>query len=127
MSSTIRLLDYTGTFAEDKDVARALRTEQLEPALGRRETVTLDFTGVPLATQSFLHALLSAVIRSTEAKMLDRVVFKGCSPAVKSLIKLVCEYSQETDAERQREPGSVTVRTRKKPRTAGGGRPKKHK
>ncbi len=100
MNNAIRVRERTGAFAEDKDVARAIRLNEVEPALKAGESVTIDFTDVPLTTQSFVHAMLSATIRSKGADVLEQIQFKGCSPAVKTLIKLVCEYSQETDADR---------------------------
>jgi hypothetical protein len=113
MTTVIRVADHTGAFAEDKDNARDIRRRHLEPALGRGGAVLLDFTSVPLATQSFLHAMISATIRTEGAGVLDRLQFKGCSPAVKSLIKLVCEYSQETDEMRAHEgaPNNTLQRT----------------
>jgi hypothetical protein len=102
MTTTILLHDVVGPFAEDKDAARDLRINQIEPALDAGVPVELDFAGVPLATQSFLHAMLSATIRSRGAQVLDQIVFKNCSPAVKPLVALVAEYSQETDAMRDR-------------------------
>jgi hypothetical protein len=116
MTTTIRLSDHTGPFAEDKDVAREIRVKHLEPALAAARTVTVDFSKVPLATQSFLHAMLSATIRNEGAAILDRIVFKACSPAVRNLVKLVCEYSQETDELRKGEATS----DKRMQRTASG-------
>jgi hypothetical protein len=116
MTSVIRISDHTESFAEDKDAAREIRVAHVEPALAKGGSVILDFTDVPLATQSFLHAMLSATIRNKGANVLDRLQFKGCTPAVKSLIKLVCEYSQETDALRSREAASNNALQRTAPR-----------
>jgi len=58
--------------------------------------------------------MLSATIRTQGANVLDSLEFKGCTPAGKSLIKLVCEYSQETDEMRAQEatPNNAPQRRR---------------
>lgn len=84
-----------GDFAEDKDAARRLREETLLPALRAGDEVVLDFSGSPASTQSFLHALFSSVIRTEGPDVLDRIVFRGASEIVRSLIRIVSEYSQE--------------------------------
>jgi hypothetical protein len=85
-----------GPFAEDKDVARDLRLKRLLPALENGQEVALDFEGVHLATQSFVHALISDVIRQQGSGVLDRIVFVRCSDEIKSLIAIVSEYSQDS-------------------------------
>jgi hypothetical protein len=91
----IAIVDVAGSFAEDKDVARNLRRELLLPALERGELVTLDFAGVDLATQSFVHALVSDAIRRLGPKALDQIIFKNCSEVIRTLVEIVSEYSQE--------------------------------
>jgi len=59
----IKIFDYTGDFAENKDVARDLRIERVIPCLKRREEIILDFADVRGATQSFMHALISDAVR----------------------------------------------------------------
>jgi hypothetical protein len=49
-----------------------------------------------LTTQSFVHALISDVLRSEGEKILDRIEFKGCAPGVKGIIETVVQYSLET-------------------------------
>src|SRR5205814_597417 len=41
--TTIRVAPESGSFAEDKDVARRLRVEALEPALDRKSRIAVDF------------------------------------------------------------------------------------
>ena len=62
----IKVGEAVGDFAGDKDEARSLREGQLEPAMRAGEEVNLDFAGVELATQSFLHALVSDLVRSSK-------------------------------------------------------------
>lgn len=91
----VQVEEAAGSFAENKDAARKLRREVLAPALSSGNTVTVDFKGVELATQSFIHALISDVIRSVGPSVLDRVIFENCNEAIKGLIEIVVEYSQE--------------------------------
>jgi hypothetical protein len=90
----VKIYRYAGSFAGDKDAAALIRDRQLVPSLANGGQVTLDFAGVDLATQSFIHALLSNVVRS-EANTLDRISFRGCNSSIQELIEIVAEYSQE--------------------------------
>jgi hypothetical protein len=92
----VKIAAAVGAFAEDKDAARRLRVEVIEPAVAARKAVTIDFSGVDLATQSFVHALICDVVRKHGADALNRITFKGCNATLKSLIKAVTEYSQES-------------------------------
>lgn len=91
----IRIKDVAGSFAENKDVARLLRTQRIEPALGAGDEVVIDFSGVEGATQSFVHALLAETVRRYGPEVLDRLVFKGCSEPVRKIIGIVVAYLQE--------------------------------
>ena len=90
----IQLLPHVGTFAENKDIAREIRLMEILPALEQNETVILNFDGVDSATQSFVHALISDVLRSHGTMILDRLQFKGCSPTIREIISIVVEYMQ---------------------------------
>lgn len=91
----IRLFKSTGSFAEDKDSARKIRVEEIIPALNRQEEVVLDFEGVDSATQSFIHALISDLIRNYGSEVLDQIGFKSCNTTVRKLIGIVVDYMQE--------------------------------
>jgi len=86
----------TGEFAEDKDAAARMRTESIEPALDRGESVTLDFSGVRLTTQSFIHALISGPLRKHGESALEHLEFKSCSKLVRGIVETVVQYSLET-------------------------------
>jgi len=88
------VFNYAGSFAGDKDAAARLREEVIRPALNRGEVVSLNFGHVEFATQSFVHALLAAIIREDPSR-LDRIEFQGCSSDVQSLIEIVVDYAQE--------------------------------
>ena len=96
---TIDIGREAGDFAEDKDAAARLRREEIEPALARNEDVILDFGTVSLTTQSFVHALVSAVLRARGETVLDRLAFKGCNRGVQGLVRTVVEYSLQAAEE----------------------------
>ncbi len=92
----IKLIDHVGSFAENKDIAQSLRKEKIIPALEKGEEVTLDFVGVDSATQSFVHALISDVIRVLGGEIIDKISFKNCNETVKKIIEIVIDYMQES-------------------------------
>ncbi|UZJ40783.1 STAS-like domain-containing protein [Prosthecochloris sp. SCSIO W1101] len=92
---TIKLDDYVGSFAEDKDIAKGIREKTINPALSKGEEVTLNFLGVTLATQSFIHALISDLIRTRGADVLDSLIFENCNEAIEALVNVVCDYMQD--------------------------------
>jgi hypothetical protein len=96
MTEVIHLFSEVGDFAEDKDQAAAIRERSIRPSLLRGEKVILDFSDVSLATQSFVHALMSGVLREEGDKALDLLEFKGCVPGVRGIIETVVQYSLET-------------------------------
>lgn len=92
----VRLVEYTGDFAEDKDAAARIRRQTIEPALAEGKKITLDFSGVRLTTQSFIHALISNVLRQRGESALDLLEFKSCNRLVRGLVATVVQYSLET-------------------------------
>ena len=91
----IKLFRLVGSFAENKDIARDIRIKELLPALTRGEEVTLNFNKVEAATQSFIHALISDILRKHGADVLDRIAFKSCNVTVKKIIEIVVDYMLE--------------------------------
>lgn len=92
----IRIFDKVGSFAENKDKAREIREEEIEPALKDGKKVILNFEGVTLATQSFIHAMISEPIRSGGRAVLDRIMFKNCNETIRTLVSVVCDYMQDS-------------------------------
>lgn len=92
----IAVLVVAGDFAEDKDVAASIRDRDILPALACGGEILLDFTGVTLVTQSFVHALVCEPLRTHGESALSQLVFKGCSDGVKGIIETVVQYSLET-------------------------------
>lgn len=91
----ISIFDKAGAFAENKDVAGKIRVSEIIPALEKGEEVVLDFEKVDAATQSFIHALISGVIRKFGSGALDRLAFKSCNETVKKIIGIVTDYMQD--------------------------------
>ena len=90
------MFSLVGSFAENKDIARKTRIEVIIPCLEKREEVTLDFQYVDSATQSFIHALISDLIRKYGIEVLDQIFFKNCSDSIKGIINIVVDYMQES-------------------------------
>lgn len=92
----IKLFKEVGAFAENKDKAREIRLEKIIPALEAKKGVILDFEKVDGATQSFIHALISDLIRNYGSSVLDQISFKSCNETVKKIITIVIDYMQES-------------------------------
>ena len=93
----IKLLKVVGNCAENKDKARDIRLHQIIPALEKKQEVILDFEGIESATQSFIHALISDLIRKNGPEILDKLFFKNCNETTQKIIGIVVDYMQETD------------------------------
>lgn len=92
----ILMSQYCSSFAENKDVARTLREAFVLPTFKKpNEHLILDFAGVDSSTQSFIHALISEAFQTYGNAALERIEFKNCSSAIKSLITTVVNYSME--------------------------------
>jgi len=91
----IKLLPRVGNFAENKDIARDLRIKELIPLLDKNEDIVLDFKGIDGVTQSFIHALISDLIRKYGSVVLENIFFKNCNENIKKIISIVVDYMQE--------------------------------
>jgi len=92
----IKIVNITGSFAENKDSARDIRLTKIVPALEKNEEIILNFEGIGGATQSFIHALISDVIRKYGTEVLDKISFKNCNETVRKIISIVVDYMQES-------------------------------
>lgn len=90
----VNIFKSAGAFAENKDIAREIRTQEIIPTLDKNEEVVLDFEKVDAATQSFIHALISDVFRKYGNETLDRLAFKSCNEKVQKIIGIVVDYMQ---------------------------------
>jgi STAS-like domain of unknown function (DUF4325) len=92
----IDMFKEVGDFGEDKDAAAKLRVEKVAPCVARKEVITLDFGDVTLVTQSFIHALISDVLRVHGEEALEYLEFKSCADVVKGIIGTVVQYSLDS-------------------------------
>ncbi|MAG44919.1 hypothetical protein CL633_03450 [bacterium] len=90
----IKLFKQSGSFAENKDIARDIRLKKIIPALEKNQEVILDFINIDSATQSFIHALISDLIRKYGNKVLDKISFKSCNNTIQKIINIVIDYMQ---------------------------------
>jgi hypothetical protein len=93
-SITIKIFDFAGSFAENKDVARDLREQKIFPALESGKEIIFDYAQIDTTTQSFTHALISESIRIFGSDVIDKMSFKNCNEDVKRIISIVVEYMQ---------------------------------
>jgi len=93
----IKLFKQVGSFAENKDIARDIRVKKIIPALQKGQDVVLDFEKVTSATQSFVHALISDLMRKYGNEVLDRISFKSCNETIRKIITIVTTYMQESN------------------------------
>ena len=90
----MKVSNTAGDFAGDKDVAAHIRDSYIRPMLSQGKIAILDFDGVSLATQSFIHALLALVVRE-DPESLQNIRFVKCNDSIQSLIEIVVEYAQD--------------------------------
>jgi hypothetical protein len=95
----IEMFPIFGDFGEDKDEAAALREKLIKPSVSLKERVILDFKGVTLVTQSFIHALISDVLRINGEEALEFFEFVNCVEVVKGIISTVVQYSLDSMSE----------------------------
>lgn len=93
----IKLFPVVGSFAENKDLARDIRIKKIIPALKKNQEIILDFDGIDSATQSFIHALISDLIRNYGIEVLEKISFKSCTETIKKIINIVVDYMQERE------------------------------
>lgn len=89
------MIDHTGSFASNKDVAKKLREQVLFPEISLGNELIIDFEKVTGATQSFIHALISEAMRNYGSETtLDLIKFKSCNSRIQAIITIVTEYMQ---------------------------------
>lgn len=93
------MFDIVGDFGEDKDAAANLRQQKIKPCISKQECVYMNFDGVTLVTQSFIHALISDVLRVNGEDALELLEFEDCNELVRGIVSTVVQYSLDTLAE----------------------------
>lgn len=96
MKKIIKLRKLIGDFAENKDLAKRIRMEEITPALSQGAEVVLDFDGIQGATQSFIHALISEPIREFRDIAFDKLLYKNTNDNIREIISIVYRYMQES-------------------------------
>jgi len=96
MKKYLRMHELAGEFAENKDIAKKLRIEEVMPALLKGDEVIFDFDGVRGATQSFVHALVSDPIREFSDVAFDNLAYKNANDEIREIISIVYRYMQES-------------------------------
>ncbi len=91
---SIKLQPVVGSFAENKDKAKQLRVKKINPVLKSGQSIELDFEGITSTTQSFIHAMISQLIRHYGAEILEKIHFKNCNETVQQIIEIVTDYMQ---------------------------------
>ena len=92
----VYLKNEIGDFAENKEIAKRIRYEDIFPALKLNKTIAIDFEGVSGATQSFIHALISDAIRDFYDVVFDNIIFVNTNDEIKNVIRIVYRYIQES-------------------------------
>lgn len=82
-------------FAENKDIGKDIRINEIMPALEKGNKIILNFEGIDRASQSFIHSLVSDPIRKYGDRALELMLFKKCNDKVKGMIKIVLGYLQD--------------------------------
>jgi len=72
----------------------------LQEALDCHTKVTVDFTGLHMVTQSFVDELVGVLILEHGPGILQRIEFKGCNEAIRTVIRYVVN-SRARDYQRQ--------------------------
>jgi hypothetical protein len=96
MKKIIKLQKLVGDFAENKDIAKKIRLEQIMPALLKNNEVVLDFDNMNGATQSFIHALISDPIRKFRGVAYENLFYKNANDNIREIISIVYRYMQES-------------------------------
>ena len=96
MKKVIHVQKVAGKFAENKDVAKKLRIEEIMPALSKGNDIILDFKNVQGATQSFIHALISDPIREFKETAFNHLLYKNTNENIREIISIVYRYLQES-------------------------------
>jgi len=79
---------------------------ELQEALDHHPKVTVDFTGLRMVTQSFVDELVGVLILEYGPNILQRLEFKGCNEAIRTVIRFVVN-SRTRDYQRQQSTGLV--------------------
>ncbi|MCW0218292.1 MAG: STAS-like domain-containing protein [Prosthecobacter sp.] len=83
----LQLSEELGTRLSDGHRAADFRMQRISPYVDLCEKIVLDFTDVRIANSSFVNALVSGSIEQHGEAILQKMAFRGCSPAIKVLVE----------------------------------------
>jgi hypothetical protein len=92
-----------GAHLADGEAAAQFRRVRIEPCVPLYEEIVLDFTGVRNANSSFMNALIAGLVEQHGEAVLDRLLFKGCHPALRILAEAAIDLGLQ---KRQRRIGA---------------------
>jgi hypothetical protein len=78
--------------AEDTALAQRLVAEQFLPRIAKKQPLQVDFAGLRVCTQSYLHALLFTTVRTAFEDQVP-IFVSNASPAVKSSLDFLESYA----------------------------------
>lgn len=87
MKLELSLAEEFGPHLADGAMAASFRLRRIEPYVGLANEMVVDFTGVRNANSSFVNALVAGLVEQHGEPVLDRLVFKGCNPAIRVLVE----------------------------------------
>lgn len=94
--TVVRLVDFgVGILADDKNIARRVRDEEILPKLELECDVVIDFKGVENATQGFLHALIVGNFEQFGDVAYRHLCYRNATDGIKEMIAIIYQYCQE--------------------------------
>jgi len=87
MNLSLPLAEDLGPRLSDGCRAAEYRMGRIDPYVGVYEKIVLDFTDVRNANSSFVNALISGTLEQHGEAVLDKLSFKGCTPAIQVLVE----------------------------------------
>ena len=96
MMITVKMYNEAGKFAENKEIAKTIRTKLIIPNLENNNMIVFDFNHIEGCTQSFIHALLSKPIRDFRETAFNNLLYQNADQDVKKIISIVYRYMQES-------------------------------
>ena len=94
MKLRIVLHESFGSFLGDGTKGNQFRCEKVEPFWNEVEQVVLDFEGIHSMTHSFVNAFVGNLVEQHPTDFRQKLVFKNCSPLVKTFVRGALCYAQ---------------------------------
>lgn len=95
MKLEINLHEAFGPFLGDWTEANRFRCEEVEPFWNESDQIVLDFEGIHSITHSFVNAFVGNLAEEHPSDFREKLVFKNCSPLVKTFIKGALSHAKK--------------------------------